>query len=105
MLDAGFEPRTVCRKVGESAVRTFDGETVLVPLASGIADVDSIFVMNAVGAAIWELVDGARSVTAISDALAERFDVSPEQALADAREFLGELAGARLVDVVQAPPR
>lgn len=61
--------------------------------------------LNDVAAAIWRLADGARSVRAISHDLAEEYDVTEEDALADVQEFLAEMVAAGFMRLAPEPPR
>ena len=57
--------------------RDVGGETVLVPVAaSGAADLEYLYRMNAVGAAVWDLLDGRRTITEISAHVRASFDIS-----------------------------
>lgn len=71
--------------------RRIAGELVLVPLVTHGADLDAIYNLNAVGAFIWERLDGASSGRAIVAALTERFDVEPDRAEADYLAFVAQL--------------
>lgn len=60
--------------------------------------------LDEVGARIWELCDGARSVSDIVGVLCDEYDAPPATVEADTRDLLAELAGERLVlDAVGAP--
>ena len=48
--------------------------------------------LNAVGAEIWELLDGTRDQDAVLGELSDRFDAPTEQLAADLEGFLTELA-------------
>jgi hypothetical protein len=57
--------------------RDVGGETVLVPVAaSGAADLEYLYRMNAVGAAVWDLLDGRRTITEIAAQIRASFDIS-----------------------------
>jgi hypothetical protein len=57
--------------------RDVGGETVLVPVAaSGAADLEYLYRMNAVGAAVWDLLDGRRTITEIAGQIRASFDIS-----------------------------
>jgi hypothetical protein len=90
-------------KSGEVAIRHVLGETILVPIRSGVADLDSIFILNEVGTAIWSQIESERSVAQIAGALTSEFDVTPDEAENDARTFLEELRTARLVVSLHDP--
>jgi len=71
--------------------REIAGEVLLVPIRSKAADLDSIYTLNEVGAFIWALLDGRRTVGEIQSAVAAEYDTSAEQAAADVAEFLSQL--------------
>ncbi|MET0553397.1 MAG: PqqD family protein [Vicinamibacteria bacterium] len=79
--------------------RRIAGEYVLVPLVTHGADLDAIFNLNAVGAFIWERLDGRTSGEAIVAALVESFDVGEERARADYLSFVAQLQGLQAVDL------
>ena len=71
--------------------RRIEDEAVLVPIRSNVGDLDSLFSLNAVGAFIWRQIDGVRSLALINDLIVSEFDVSAEEAEAEALEFISEL--------------
>ncbi len=66
--------------------RLMDGEAVLVDPVRG-----KVRVLNAVGAAIWELADGRRDVADLAQAVAAEYAVSLAQAEADVSAFCADL--------------
>lgn len=80
------------------AGRVIDDEAVLVLAESG-----EVQVLNEVGARIWQLTDGTRSLAQIADAIAAEFEVSAEQARADVTEFVAQLVGERILVLADAP--
>jgi hypothetical protein len=54
--------------------------------------------VNAEGAAIWKMCDGAHTVDQVVDKLAEIYDQARSQIDQDVRSFLGELVRLGLVD-------
>jgi hypothetical protein len=79
------------------AVRSIGGDTLLMPVRSTGTGPDSIYVLNATGSIIWTALAAPAPVKAIVSALVNEFDVTPEQAEADALEYLEELERARVV--------
>ena len=77
------DPSMVFRKIAD--------ECLLVPIRQNVADMESIYVLNEVGGRVWELVDGQKTVQGIRDVIVSEFDVSPQQAEADVREFVQKL--------------
>jgi hypothetical protein len=82
----------VTRKIAE--------ETILVPISGNLANMQRIFSVNEVGASVWALMDGRRSVKDIKQALMEEFDVREEQLDADLFEFIEQLRQSGLVSGV-----
>lgn len=77
--------------------RKIADETILVPVRSTGKGAGSVYTLNEVGAAIWDLLDGNNTVVDVRDRLLERFEVTPEVAEADVQEFLARLASVRAV--------
>ncbi len=71
--------------------RRIAGEVLLLPIREKVGDLESIYALNEVGARVWELLDGRRSVADLRDSIVAEFDVTPAQAEADILEFLGKL--------------
>ncbi len=55
--------------------------------------------VNAVGARLWELADGTRSLASIAHEITVEFDVTDERALADAKSFVAELWELGAIDL------
>jgi coenzyme PQQ biosynthesis protein PqqD len=68
------------------------GQTVLLRLDDG-----GFYALDEVGAAIWELCDGTRSVVEIVATLSEQFDAPESTIRADVLEFVEELHDERLL--------
>jgi hypothetical protein len=85
------------------ASRTIGDDTII------MSTLDStVFMLNSVGTAIWNAADGATPLSRIiQERVCPEFDVSDEQALADAMEFVDELVkhGILLISDVPVPPR
>jgi hypothetical protein len=65
----------------------------------------TVFMLNAVGTAIWKAADGAIPLSRIvQERVCSEFDVAEDMALADAKEFVGELAQHGILSVTSAPP-
>lgn len=83
--------RTVLERSDRMVGRQIAGEYILVPLVGHGAELDAIFNLNAVGAFIWEQVDGKRDGHAIVAALVAAFDVTRERAASDYVRFVEQL--------------
>jgi hypothetical protein len=80
---------TVFRKIGD--------EYILVPVAGSVADVESIFNLNEAGAAIWDKIDGKRSLKQIIEEFEEDYEGDGLQIEADVIEFVKEMMQAKLI--------
>jgi coenzyme PQQ biosynthesis protein PqqD len=71
------------------------GQTVLLRLADG-----SYYALDDVGAMIWNLCDGQRSLADVVTVLCEHFDAPETEVAGDVLDFVGDLRAERLlVDV------
>ena len=80
------------RRTSSVASRALDGEAVLVH-----AEQKKITVLNGVGARLWELADGQRTIREMARVIAEEYEVSPVKAESDTLAFCRELAGRGLL--------
>jgi hypothetical protein len=77
--------------------RSIAGETLIVPVRSGIADLDCIYALNEVGSRVWELLDERRPIDEIAEAICTEYEVTQEQAARDIGELLSSLEAAGLI--------
>jgi hypothetical protein len=64
---------------------------------AGVANLEAIFTMNAIGAAIWTRIDGKTSVGELARAVTEEFEVGQDEASTDVAAFVALLATKGLV--------
>ena len=76
--------------------RKVDGETVLIPIRAGAADLQFLFVLNATASWVWQQLDGSRTLDEIAHGLTEQFDVTLERAQIDVRQLVETFIEARL---------
>src|SRR5437667_8660028 len=77
--------------------RSIAGETLIVPVRSGIADLDYIYALNEIGSLVWELLDERASVSQVVEAICTKYEVTPEQAARDVGDLLSSLEAAGLI--------
>ena len=77
------------------AWQTIDSELVLLRI-----DADELMGVNEVGARIWELADGTRSIEEIARDLAATFDVPEPTAFDDASRFLEDLVKLDAIELL-----
>lgn len=85
---------TVTRRVAD--------ETVIVPVRNNVADLESIYTLNATASWVWERLDGSRSVGELVDALTAEFDVMREEARRDVEVLVNDLQAEGLVRLADA---
>ena len=73
------------------ASRKIVDEVILVPLRDRVAEMESLYSLNEVGARVYELIDGKRAVRDIVAAIVEEFDVDARQAENDVTQFVEQL--------------
>ncbi len=87
----------VFRQQRSTVTREIAGEVLLVPVHGKLAQLQRIFVLNPVGAYIWQQLDGERDLEAIHRGLVDNFEVTGGEAEADLYEYLGALEDAGLI--------
>jgi hypothetical protein len=88
--DPALEERV--RRVDGVITQQVEGQTILLRVDDG-----GYYAIDEVGAAIWELCDGARRLGDVITALAAEFDAPPETIGADVMEFVQDLRRERLL--------
>ena len=71
--------------------RRIDDETILVPIKDNVGDMGNIYILNEIGAFIWEQLDGEGNLKALKNKILDEYEVSPEEAEADLNEFINDL--------------
>lgn len=77
--------------------RRVGGETILVPITSGVGDLDAVYTLSEVGSRVWSMLQSPSTPRAIGAALAQEYDVAEEDAIRDVQAFITELTTKRLV--------
>ena len=84
--------------------REIEGEIIIVPLVAGIGDLeDELFTLNETGKAIWELLDGRRSLQEVARELSGKYAAEPEKIQTDVLGLVGELLRRGMIIEVPAP--
>jgi hypothetical protein len=78
----------------KAVYRVLDNEAMIVNPGG-----NKMSVLNNVGSRIWEMADGRIGVGKIAGAVHEEFNITYEQALTDAIDFLEELSEKGLIEV------
>jgi len=81
--------------------REIEGELIIVPLVSGIGDMeDELFTLNETGKAIWDRLDGQRSLIDIAKELSTDYEDPEGKIEKDVIGLVGELLKRRMVVAV-----
>ena len=83
---------------GELVAANLDGEVVILGFKSG-----SYYSLDQVGVFVWDLLQEARTVSDIRDAIFEEYDVELAQCERDLLALLGELADKQLIEIKNEP--
>lgn len=73
--------------------------TVL-PLSADVLNFDGMLTLNESGATLWNVLSEGSSVEGLADALIAEYEVTREQALADAEEFINMLKNVGCIEDV-----
>ena len=77
--------------------RDIAGDTILVPVGKTVYDSNGLFVLNELGAFLWEKLPQAEGEKDLLEAVLAEYEGSPEEAAADLKEFLDQL---RKLDII-----
>lgn len=71
--------------------REIAGDTILVPVGKTVYNANGLFVLNELGAFLWDLLPAAADEAALCSAVLEAYEVSEEEAARDIAQFLDKL--------------
>jgi hypothetical protein len=82
----------------EVVAREIEGEIIIVPLTSGIGDMeDELFTLNETGKVFWKGMDGKKTLGEITRSLTASYTAPLEEIEADALGFMTELIKRKIV--------
>ncbi|MCD6586436.1 MAG: PqqD family protein [Desulfobacteraceae bacterium] len=82
---------------GHVVTRKIVDETILVPISGNLANMQRIFTINEVGASIWAMINGKKTVKEIRNALSLEFDAEEDQLDKDLCDFIEQLKQSELI--------
>lgn len=68
--------------------REVAGDTILVPVGKTVYDTNGLFVLNEIGAFIWDRLEKFETTEEIVDAILEEYDAQRGEVTQDVEEFL-----------------
>jgi hypothetical protein len=81
----------------EVVSRKIECELIIVPIRSGVGDLNSLYTLNAVGSVLWDFMSEGHTVAEMVERVCDEFDVTSSQAQKDIEEFLDSLVEEKLV--------
>ncbi|MBN1794896.1 MAG: PqqD family protein [Candidatus Omnitrophica bacterium] len=70
---------TVFDKNPDIVSRTIEDETILLPVYRTSEEINCLYTLNESAAAVWDLIDGRRSLGEIKEAMLRQFEATPEE--------------------------
>jgi hypothetical protein len=94
-LEDGYKPSE------DVVARVIEGEIIIVPLVAGIGDIeDELFTLNDTGKAIWDQLDGQRSLADVVAALSPEFEAEDGAIERDVLGLVAELVDRKMLVAV-----
>lgn len=91
-------PESVCIPSDDVVSREIEGELIIVPIASGIGDKeDELYTLNDTGRAIWQRLDGKRTLGEVAADLAVHYAAPADQITRDVLGLITELSRRKIV--------
>lgn len=89
---------SVCVPSDDVVCREIVGELIIVPIAAGIGDMeDELYTLDETGRAIWERLDGKRTLHDVASELEETYTASPDQITRDVLGLATELVKRKIL--------
>jgi Coenzyme PQQ synthesis protein D (PqqD) len=86
----------------EVVARKIEGELILVPIRSGVGDLNSLYTLNEVGSVLWDFMTEGHTLSEMVQRVCDEFEVTTAQARTDIEGFLDSLVEEKLVLSVAA---
>ena len=71
--------------------RKIEGELIIVPIRSGVGDLNSLYTLNPVGSVLWDFLSQGHTIAEMVERICDEFEVSAVQAERDIEAFLDSL--------------
>ena len=82
--------------------REIEGELIIVPLVSGIGDMeDELYTMNTTGKIIWDELDGKQSLSDIVGRLTPDYEITKKEMEKDVLGIISELLKRKLITEIK----
>lgn len=103
-METKVDPNRTYAPSDDVVVREIEGELIIVPLVAGIGNIeDELFTLNETGRAIWERLDGKKSLKDVAKELSSEYEAQEAEIERDLIGLVEELLKRRmLVDVSES---
>lgn len=78
--------------------RKIEGELIIVPIRSGVGDLNSLYTLNPVGSVLWEFMNEGHTIPEMVQRVCDEFEVPDGQARQDIELFLDSLLEEKLIE-------
>lgn len=78
--------------------REVAGEVILVPIGKTVYENNGLFVLNELGAFIWERLEAAEDEDALTEAVLEVYEIDEATARTDVAAFMDDLRAHGIID-------
>ena len=80
------------------SLRNIAGSWVALPVGNAVMDFTGMLTINETGLVLWHKLEGGCTLEELADALTEEYEVSYDQALADASAFVEKLSAIGCIE-------
>lgn len=81
----------------ELVKRDVAGDTILVPVGKTVYDSNGLFILNELGAFLWDRLEAAASEEELLEAVLAEYEVTRDVAQKDLRDFLDKLREMKIL--------
>ena len=97
-MKSGVSLDNIYKPSEDVVARDIHGELIIVPITSGIGDLeDELFTLNETGRAIWDKLDGKKTLKKVAEELAKEFMAPLEEIKQDILGLTQELLKRRML--------
>ncbi len=90
----------VCTPSEDIVAREIEGDIIIVPLVAGIGDADDeLYTLNETGKAIWQKLDGVKSLDQIAAELSDEFSSDAGEIEKDVMGFVTEMVNRHILSI------
>ena len=92
-----MKENVVLKKSSNIVTRELGGETILIPIFKTSTEANYIYTLNEAASAVWDMIDGKKTVAGIKKSILKRFDTTPDEAERKLQEVLKDLKAIKAV--------